>query len=154
MSTPFIPDGGWESVPPQDVMPDLPQMTPDEAQARVDSLRPGTGKRYTKLRGLYGTIGILTMGFDPVCGTGILRGAEETARAVDRLCQQDATVAKIVDRMLAGSAVMELVSAHAPIFMVILQHHFPSGFRLPWLAPSENGENGEAFGNDGQFPPD
>ena len=153
MSVPFHPTGGWEQVPPENVITEapLPEMTQAEAQKRVDDLRPGTGKRYTKLRGLYGTIGILTMGFDPVCGTGILQGAEETARAVDRLCQQDATVAKIVDRMLAGSAVMELVSAHAPIFMVILQHHFPGGFRLPWLAPSENGEG--VFGDDGQFSP-
>lgn len=149
MSTPFIPAGGWDPVAPENV---LPEMTPEEAQARVDKLQPGTGKRYTKLRGLYGTVGILTMGIDPICGTGILQGAEETARAVDRLCQQDATVAKIVDRVLAGSAVMELISAHAPIFMVILQHHWPNGFRLPWIAPPSM--NGEGMPDDGQFIPD
>lgn len=119
----------------------------EQAREVAEGLGPQRpGKRYKKLEGLYGTIGLVVVGFDPICGTGILQSAQETAKAVDRLCQENAQVAKIVDRVLTGSAVMELIAAHAPIFMVVMQHHAPEGFlqgfRLPWMAPSEDGQGG------------
>ena len=134
-------DGTWEAVSPDQVMdPEGMQ----EAQRIADNLQPRHGKRYGKLQGLYGTVGMLTMSFDPTCGMGILQNAEQTAAAVDRLCSENPQIAKIVDRVLTGSAVMELLAAHAPLFMVVMEHHFPGGFRMPWIAPeTEPSENGQ-----------
>ena len=127
MTDSVFPPIGFETPP---VMPHPDETTPMEeqtARAIADDLKPKAGKYYTRLAGLYGSIGIVTFMFDPHCGQGILESADDTARSVDRLARENPAIRRIVESVLAGSAWAEFFAAHAPIFKVVAEHHMPAG---------------------------
>ncbi len=123
----FGPSDPMRPVPPEQVF--ASPLTDDEAELRVNQLRPTPGKYYQKLKGLYGGIGMAVFPFDPSCASAILVNAEETARAMDALAREHRSVARIVDYMLSVSTFGMVLGAHAPIMMAIFQHHAPEGMR-------------------------
>lgn len=145
-SSPFgFGAGGYQEEIISPPLPDPIQLSPEQAEQLRDDAQPKAGKYYTRLQGLYGTIGLGLYMFDPVCGGAVLASADETARSVDRLARENPSIRRVVEAMLTGSAYGQLLAAHLPILKAIADHHMPERFRfqgLPWATP-------EAFSGDG-----
>lgn len=129
----------------------------DAAKARADKLQPSTGKYYRPLQGFYGMIGITTYAFDPICGSAILRSADDTARAMDKLARENKHVARVVEALLSVSTLGLVINAHTPILIAVLSHHAPdslkeaikAGLRAPFIPDEADGSVGIPEGNGG-----
>lgn len=133
--------------------PGEPLSVPD-AERISDNLSPSTGKYYNKLRGMYGFGGMILFRFDPVCGSAVLRNAEQTAKSLDALARENRAVGRIVEFMLQSSTMGLFLGAHAEMVGTIVAHHMPQSVkdnianmvRLPFMVPAEE-VNPEANGS-------
>lgn len=82
-----------------------------------------------KLVQLYAGIGLGLSAFDPYCGSQIIANAEATGTAMDKLARENASVKRVLERLVATSVVLEVVSAHVPIMMAVAMHHGPDGLK-------------------------
>lgn len=82
-----------------------------------------------KLVQLYAGIGLGVVAFDQYCGSQILANAEATAISMDKLARENASVKRVLERLVATSVVLEVVSAHLPIVMAVAMHHGPEGLK-------------------------
>lgn len=82
-----------------------------------------------KLVQLYAGIGLGLSAFDPYCGGQIIANAEATGIAMDKLARENASVKRVLERLVATSVVLEVVSAHVPIMMAVAMHHGPDGLK-------------------------
>ena len=103
------------AVPPSKA-PDSPPVVPQER----------AGKYYSKLLGFYGFLGAGVFPLDPICGRVIVENAEETARAMDKLARENKSVARVVELLTKTGVLGQVVTAHIPILMVIMEHHAPN----------------------------
>jgi hypothetical protein len=69
------------------------------------------------------------MPFDQVCGSTIISNAEECAKSLDKLAQENNAVRRALNSLVTTSALGAVIVAHIPIAAVVMAHHGPSKVR-------------------------
>lgn len=89
----------------------------------VPKTRPG---ELTKpLMAFYGMVGMGIGAYDPTCGAAIVANGEACAVALDELARQNDAVRRVILAMTHTTAWGAVIAAHAPIMVVIANHHVP-----------------------------
>lgn len=73
----------------------------------------------------YVMIGMSVMTMAPEVGEAIIENAEKCSVAVNRLCQDNVKVYRIVDKLLTNAATAGVLAAHMPIIMAALTNYVP-----------------------------
>lgn len=101
---------------------------PEEKKKRVASRERATvsisiDKIEKELERTFGFVGVFVFARDQVCGTAILEGAEQLAKSLRVLAEQNKSVRRVLERLISGGAWSGVALAGANIAIPILQHH-------------------------------
>ena len=108
--------------------------------------KPRSGSLVKPLTRLYTSVGVTLMPFDPVCATAILNNAEECAKALEALAQENEAVRRAILALTATSAWGGLLIAHLPIILMVVVHHAPENVAQS-AEPLARMLNSDAFRN-------
>lgn len=97
----------------------------DAGKTRVEVPKVRAGGLVKPLREFYTSLGTVLVPFDPACGTALIENAENCAKSLDTLAQQNDAVRRALIAMTQTSAWGGVMIAHAPIMLMILLHHGP-----------------------------
>ena len=97
----------------------------EKAKPEKDVPKVRAGSLVKPLREFYTSVGTVLVPFDPACGTALIENAENCAKSLDMLAQQNDAVRRAIVAMTQTSAWGGVMIAHAPILLMILLHHGP-----------------------------
>jgi hypothetical protein len=106
-----------------------PKAAPKAAAKATPTPKQRPGHFVQPLTDLYTGIGALMMPFDQVCGSTIISNAEECAKSLDKLAQENNAVRRALNSLVTTSALGAVIVAHIPIAAMVMAHHGPSKVR-------------------------
>lgn len=97
----------------------------------------------------YTTVGIAVSAFDMPVGVAIVENAENCAEAWEKYAKTNPAIRRALMRFIQTSAVSEVVLAHVPIVMGILQAHGPDNIKdkLVMFSAAPETSNGSSNGH-------
>jgi hypothetical protein len=108
---------------------------PRSRKQKKAASRPKQGAFVEPLMQMYAFAGAALMMKDQHCGTVVLENAERCAVAMDELAYQNESVRRVLDSLTTGSAIGQVLMAHAPIIMAVASHH--GGGKIPFIPAME-----------------
>jgi hypothetical protein len=78
------------------------------------------------LKETYGKIGMMWGMFDPMIGETIVANAESMANSMEKLAKESPRTRVFLEKLIATTAIGEVVSAHAPVAAVIGMRYIPA----------------------------
>lgn len=92
---------------------------------------------------VYVTVGMALAGFPATRNDAqvVFANAENAAKSVAKLADDDPKVRKVIEKFLSASAYAGVVAAHMPIVIGIMANH---GVNMPFLPSNEERENDAA----------
>jgi hypothetical protein len=106
---------------PTDTAPKL-TITPKGAPTGDYSKKPLT-KLGKSLKETYETVGGMVLLFDMPCGTAVIENAENMARSLDTLAQNNPKVKEALLKLTEASGWGQVIVAHAPVMLAVYAHH-------------------------------
>jgi hypothetical protein len=75
------------------------------------------------LKETYETVGGMVLLFDMQCGTAVIENAENMARSLDTLAQNNPKVKEVLLKLTEASGWGQVLVAHAPVLLAVYAHH-------------------------------
>jgi hypothetical protein len=106
--------------------------------------KPRAGTLVKPLTRLYTSLGMMLLPFDPQCAKAVIDNAENCARSLEALAQENEAVRRAILAITSTSAWGGLVIAHLPILLMVTVHHAPKEIAES-VAPMAQLINSDAF---------
>lgn len=131
-----------------------PRDTPPKSRKRSTGSTAGTTKNNSTeapyqagviqagLEGMYGQIGMFVGMFDPDIGSAVLQNAQAMAASMENLAKESPATRAFLNKLVATSAIGQVIAAHTPVAMVIAVKYIPAirnRVNPPAPAPGDNG---------------
>jgi hypothetical protein len=101
----------------------VPKFTPKQPTA--GPTKSSLTKLGKSLKETYETIGGMVLLFDAPCGTAVIENAENMARSLDVLAQNNPKVKEALLKLTEASGWGQVIVAHAPVMLAVYAHHGP-----------------------------
>jgi len=117
---------GAKDTPPRSTRARKKTSSTGGAKPKVEAPEFTEGLIGEGMKRLYGGISMYVGLFDPHCATLIMANAQAMGDSMERLAKESPETRAFLDKLLKGSAIAEVIGAHAPVAIGIAMHHIPA----------------------------
>ena len=96
---------------------------PADKAPKPDAPAPRKGSLERRLAEQFAVFGLTVSAGDPICGQHIIQRAEPTARALDKLAQENPRIKALLESSMTGSTWFGAIGQLAMLALPIMAHH-------------------------------